>query len=357
MRPELLDGVAIGGSIATRLRFRVSMLTGEFEIPPRSLLVVTHRSDWDIPLTTNIYWPGRMYRRGGRPVFVARDDMFLPGFLAGYPPGLPLAARRLLARVDVGRGLRRGQLALPIASAARCHLADVVRDDPAVPLAELPPELAGGLRARARRLGRPEPTTAADVDDGAYADLLWTRCERADLPGLDGFWSRRQAVGRRDFEALVDHVDRGGVLAIYPEGRPSPDGAIGPFERGLGLLVRRAAPDAVIPIALAYDPLPPGRTRAYVAVGRPEPPPSRKADEAILARLRALMPLTAGQVAAHALLHERDPEAVAAAALEEERPAEPRLLELLGDAVRAARERPRDLVARLDLEFRSARGL
>ncbi|HET7045111.1 MAG TPA: hypothetical protein VFI37_09700 [Gaiellaceae bacterium] len=316
---RLFDLVALGGTLATRARFSIRILTGEFEVPPRALLLVTHRSDWDIPLTTNVYWRARLWR-GVRPVFVARDDMFLRGFLAGYPPGLPLPLRGALAPVRVGGVLREQGLALPIASAGRAHLADVVRDDPSRPLDELPDEVAAALRARARRLGRPEPRVAAEVDDGVYLDLLWRRFERAELPGLDAFWGRRQGVARRDFEALLEHVAAGGSLAIYPEGRPSPDGSIGPVQRGLGLLIRRARPEVLQPVALAYDPLGPGRTRAYIAVGAPFAPPARGAEAEVLAAFRALLPLTPGQVAAHAAVQGIDPELVAARALDERRP-------------------------------------
>jgi hypothetical protein len=334
------DAVAVGGTAATRARFRVRSLVRPFRLEPKTLLLVTHRSDWDIPLTTNIYWPGRMWARDPRLVFVARDDLYLPGFLGGYPPGLPLPLRRALARVDVGRGLAAGRLALPIASATRARIADVRADDPAVPLAAVPAE---PFLERARRLGRRPPRTLGELD-GAYLDLLWAAYDHAELPGLDGFWARRQARARREFEALLEWVASGGSLAIYPEGRPSPDGAIGPLQRGLSLLIRRAEPDQLVAGGLAYDPLGRGRPRAYVALGEALPP---TAD--VLAAMRRTLPLTPGQLAAHAVLHGVAPEP-------DGRPAEPRLRELLPEALAAARTAPRAVLERLDLELRSARG-
>lgn len=354
-RPHLFDLVALGGTALTRARFRVRMLTGPWELPPRSLLLVTHRSDWDIPLTTNLYSSGRLWRQEHRPVFVARDDMFLPGFLGGYPPSLPLRLRRALERVDVGGVLRAAELALPIASAGRVHLVHVARDEPALPV-ETVPELAEALRRRAARLGRPAPRRFGEALDGDFLDLLWRRWyRREELPGLERLWGRRQALARRDFEALLEHIAAGGSLVIYPEGHPSPDGAIGPLERGLSVLVRRARPDALIPVGLAYDPLARGRPRAYLAVGEPLAAAPRGTEAVVLAALRRTMPLTAGQVAAHALVQGLDPDRVAADALEEERPREPRLRELLGEALEVARRSPRPLLERLDLEFRSAR--
>ena len=355
---RLFDLVALGGTAVTRARFRVTVLAGRVELPPRSLLLVTHRSDWDIPLTTNVYRPAGMWARDPRLVFVARDDMFLPGFVAGYPRGLPAPLRRALARVDVGRILRRHRLALPIASASRAQLAQVAHGEPELPLDVLPQDAAADVRERARRLGRPEPRRLGDLLDAAYLDLLWP-CwrDRAELPGLDAFWGRRRAVARRDFEALVAHLDSGGTLVVYPEGHPSPDGAIGPLERGLGVLVRRARPELLVPVGLGYDPLCRGRTRAYVAVGEPFEPPASGVDDAVLAALRRAMPVTAGAVAAHALVQGADPVEVAEAALASGRPREPRLRELLPEAVEAARRTQRALVERLDLEHRSAGGL
>jgi 1-acyl-sn-glycerol-3-phosphate acyltransferase len=333
------DAVALGGTAATRVRFQVRSLVRRFRLEPRTLLLVTHRSDWDIPLTTNIYWPGRMWTYDPKLVFVARDDMFLPGFLGGYPPGLPLPLRRALARADVGGGLLRGRLALPVASATRARVADLRADDPSLPLAAIPGE---PFRERARRLGRRAPRTLGELD-GAYVDLLWQAYDRDELPELAEFWARRAARARRDFEALVEWVHGGGSLVLYPEGRPSPDGAIGPLQRGLDALIRRARPDALVAGGLAYDPLGPGRTRAYVALSERLP-----ADADVLAALRRTLPLTAGQLAAHQALHGVLPEP-------DGRPADPRLRELLPAAVAAARTAPRALLERLDLELRSAR--
>jgi hypothetical protein len=356
-RPRLFDLVALGGTAVTRARFGVRILNGPWELPPRSLLLVTHRSDWDIPLTTNVYWSAEMWKRDPRLVFVARDDMFLPGFLGGYPPSLPLRLRRVLEQVNVGGVLGRASLALPIASATRAHLVHVALDEPALPVDVLPADAVAAVQARARRLGRPQPLRLEELLEGDYLDLLWRRWhDRGELPGLDGFWGRRQAAARRDFEALLAHVESGGTLAIYPEGHPSPDGAIGPLERGLGVLVRRAKPDALVPVGLAYDPLARGRPRAYVAVGGALPAAPHETEAVVLDALRRTMPLTPGQVAAHALLHGLDPRRVADEALQEDRPREPRLRGLVDGALEAAGRAPRPVLERLDLEFRSARG-
>ena len=42
----------------------------------------------------------------GRMHFAARDDMFVPGFFARFPPALPLRARRLLSASASASGSR-----------------------------------------------------------------------------------------------------------------------------------------------------------------------------------------------------------------------------------------------------------
>jgi len=165
-------------------------------------------------------------------------------------------------------------------------------------------------------------------------------------------------------------VRDGNVLIVFPEGRPSPHGEIGPIKPGIGALVRRGKPRAIRPLALAYDPLVRGRTRVHLALGEPVEPPEEDVEGALIALLRITMPLTCGQVVAawlqagadadlHAL--ERDLSDAVAVAQKEGRPVEPdlataggrrrRLTEALAVAPRRAADLP--FLAR---EYASARG-
>jgi hypothetical protein len=152
----------------------------------------------------------------------------------------------------------------------------------------------------------------------------------------------------------VELVRGGGTLMIFPEGRPSPDGDMGPMQRGIAALVRRARPATLRPLAPAYDPLTAGRPYAYMGIGEPAPPPAD--DDAVLALLRRTTPLTAGQLVAAGAADRADSEIEQA--LAEGRPVAPELLDpgrrraRLEDAVRAAGRAP---LERLVREYRSAR--
>ena len=87
--------------------FRVETLGPKLELEPGTVILVTHRRETDVPLICPPLYFGATMRTNlrGRMSFAARDDMFLPGFFAGFPPDLPRWARRLLYGVAVARWL------------------------------------------------------------------------------------------------------------------------------------------------------------------------------------------------------------------------------------------------------------
>jgi hypothetical protein len=373
--PDLYDAVAFGMGAYSAAAFRVDPVAAPgVRLEPGTLIAVTHRKETDVPLISPI-----LYRLGGmrtdvpaRMHFAARDDMFLRGFFAGFPDGLPRPVRRLFYPVGVARWLPRVQVH-PIRSANVARLGEVLAARPAEPLTDLvPPETGARLRTRAAAAKLPEPVTAGEVLRGDYADLLWEAVSPGDgvAAGLEGFWSARAAQAARDFRALVEILRTPASLVVFPEGRPSPDGEIGPVRPGVGALLRRGRPVAIQPVALAYDPLVRGRTR--VVVGLPEPveaPEGKDAEAVLLAFMRRAMPLTAGQFVAHRLTEgaEADPAALdvgLAGAVEEaraeQRPIEPALegegsrRRRLAEALAVAPAKP-PAVSFLAQEYRTAR--
>jgi 1-acyl-sn-glycerol-3-phosphate acyltransferase len=348
----LYDLVALGLGSYAHARFRVRALGARFEPGAGTLVISSHRSDADVPLIIGALYRqahGR-WRRNGRLHFAVRDDLFLPGFFAGYPPAVPRVVRRAVFGLNVGPVLRSSLPCHPIRSATKMRLFEYLREHPDKPLdVLLPPRLAEGL----------DGTYARDVLNGDFAPLLWEAIEPDDVsgPAADESWARRRAGARDDFRALVDVVRNGSPLCIFPEGRPSPDGTFGPVLGGVDAIVRRARPAVVVPIAPAYDPLVDGRTHALIGVGAPVEPPVD-----VLELLRRTTPLTVGESVAAALAdgvdaHGRldgDVEAARAAG----RPYEPELDDPLVRRTRVEtalrHARGRDL-ARLVVAYRSAR--
>lgn len=348
----------------SRASHRITVLGRErLELPRGTLILVTHRRETDVPVVCPpLYRRAPLWRYPTS--FAARDDMFLPGFFAGFPPDLSPLVRRALFGVSVARFLPRVEVQ-PIRSARVARLGEVLeaRGDEPIPESD-----AAAFRARAVECRIEPPSTSREAIRGEYADLLWRAVTPEDpaAAGLDGFWSRRAGEAAHDFRRLVDIVRGGMELLLFPEGRPSPDGEIGPVQRGLGALVRRARPAALQPVGLAYDPLVRGRTRVAVAFMPAAPVPREAVEEGALHLLRRAMPLTVGQVVAD-LLERGSAESAEEAAVTAVRAAraEGRLVEpdflhagrralRIRDALALARDRPGD-VAFLAREYRSAR--
>jgi 1-acyl-sn-glycerol-3-phosphate acyltransferase len=365
----LYDAVAVGMWTYTNTAFRVTVLgPARFRLAPRTLIVSTHRRESDVPvICPPLYYGARLWRhRSERMSFAARDDMFLPGFFAGFPPDLSPRMRRLLFPLGVGRFLPRVQVH-PISSANVARAGEVVRARPEASLAELLPAIVGEFHARSAERQLPTPVRGRDVLRGDYADLLWRAVTREETTGLDDFWSRRATRAAADFRELVELVRDGGSLVVFPEGRPSPDGEIGPLRRGLSALARRARPERFLPVGLAYDSLGRGRTRVFVSIGPPVEPPAEDVERATLELLRRATPFTCGQWVAHERLAGSDPSALRLAEAVEEarsegRRVDPDLLDRkrrearLADALAAAEARPGELPF-LAREFASARNL
>jgi 1-acyl-sn-glycerol-3-phosphate acyltransferase len=349
---RLYDAVALALTAYARSAFRVHPLGDRFRLDPGALVVSSHRSDGDVPVLISVLYEhayGRFRRRGPELHFAVRDDLFVRGFFGGYPPGLPLWARRLLYPIAIGRILEERLPCHPIRSATRLRIVELLaehadaRADELLREELLHPFCRRGLRRDAR--GR-------DVLDGRYADLLWRVLEPADTIGplAEESWRRRAALALADFRSLCELVRSGETLLIFPEGRPSPDGELGPMQPGLAALVRRARPTSLRPLALAYDPLVSGRPYAYVGIGKPVEP---SADEdAVLDLLRRTTPLTPGQLVASGA-GEDDVDA----ALDEGRLVAPELLDRATRRERLVEARARadghDL-HRLAREYRSA---
>jgi hypothetical protein len=359
--PDLYDAVGHGMWAYSNAAFRVQVYEAQsFALDPGTLVAVTHRRETDVPVICPPIYFGMGGRRNTtrRMHFAARDDMFLPGFFAGFPPDLSPRARRLLYRVGVARWLPVVNV-FPIRSANIARTGEVLdarRDEPFDGL--LPAERVAAFRQRAAAAGLPPPVRAMDALRGEYADLLWQPVSPEDTPGLDGFWSGRAARAAGDFRTLVEIVRGGNVLIVFPEGRPSPDGEVGPIRPGIGALVRRGKPPAVRALALAYDPLVRGRTRVHLVLGPVVQLQGANVEDELLALMRSAMPLTCGQVVASRLQAgadadpaalERDLADAVAMAQEAGRRVEPDLLTAgrrrrrLAEALAVAPRRVRDL--------------
>ena len=358
----LYDAVGIGMRAYSRTAFRVRYIGPKpFRLLPGTLIAATHRKETDVPvIAPELYFRASIWKHRSEGMhFAARDDMFLRGFFAGFPPEMSPRARRLLFPVSVGRFLPRVAVH-PISSATTARLAELLAFWPDRPLGEVvPARLLEPLRGR----GLSSSARAGDALRGAYADLLWEPVSRGEGP--EAFWSARATRATADFRQLVELMRAGKSLVVFPEGRPSPDGEVGPLRRGLDALVRRGKPERILPVTLAYDPLAHRRTDVVVVFGDTFQPPDEGLEAVVLERLKRNTAFTVGQFVAHELSARREPHPAALAAELESsqalgRPIDPALADpakraaKLAQARAAAEEKPGELPF-LAKEFESVR--
>ena len=299
----LYAAVGLGMWGFTRSRFPVEVVGGPLpRVGAGQVWIATHRAETDVPLLAGLLfvhagmWRGAASRVG----FAARDDLYRPGVVAaGLPLPGPLA--RLVWPLSPGPWLPRVR-AYPIRRPTGLKLEQVVADLPGdTPLQSvLGPRLIGLLDRAGNSRGRRTPRTVADIRDARQARVLWEDVGEADLVGDLGreIWWRHVVRAAGDVRRLVGMVREGRPMLLFPEGRVSPDGAIGPIGDLLDLVVRRGRPRVVLPLGIAYDPLTRHRTEVVVGAGPPIPSGDEPTHVAAGSALRRALPVTCGQVLA-----------------------------------------------------------
>lgn len=295
--------VATGMWGFTRARFRVEVAGGPLpRVAAGQVWIATHRAETDVPLLGGLLFVRAGMWRGAasRLYFAARDDLFRPGVVAAGVP-LPGSLARLAWPLSPGPWLPRVR-AYPIRRPTGLKLDQVVADLPGdTPLASvLGPRLIALLQRPRFARGRSAPRTVADIRDHRHARLLWEDVREGDLVGDVGseIWRHHVARAAGDVRRIVRMVRDGRPMLLFPEGRVSPDGAIGPIGDLLDLVARRGRPRAVVPLGIAYDPLTPHRTEVVVAAGKPISPGEAPIQALAAAALRRAVPVTCGQVLA-----------------------------------------------------------
>jgi hypothetical protein len=215
--------VALGMAGYVRASFRTRTFGLEhLRLEPATILAPNHRSDNDVPLLVSALasrWTDAVGTGVPWPTFAADDHAFFRGFLAGYPPDLPLAMRRLLWPVCVGGVLERHLQCVPVRRPGQMWLVELLRHDPDRPLdGQLPPGVRDALFRRAGELGRRAPDRGGDVLDGRFADLLWTLLERDLTSDCEDIWRAHLRSAVDDFRRLVATLRGGGLVVIFPEG-------------------------------------------------------------------------------------------------------------------------------------------
>ena len=269
-RPLFTRLVQAGFDIGVRAMYRTDVLAPKgCDVPPGTLIVSNHQRDADVPILAVALDRATGARlRLEPPFFASREDLLRPGFLAILAEHWPEAARALVGAIPLG-WLFDAVRVRPIRRIREFTLREAACALTEAGYAEVP--CASILNARGvRDLGErwcSRPLCLVCEDRGAPLDGIWglRRLQREARAALRDEFRATIARQLREFAGLLDV---GHCLYFAPEGATSDDGRFGRVRDGARTILRLAARDhPVLPVALSYDALAPGRPRAVIHVG------------------------------------------------------------------------------------------
>lgn len=277
MRPPssavLLLGLAFSELLCAP--FRVEVHGAEhLRHAPGALVLSNHRRDSDGPILARVLMQRQRWRLGGvAPYFVGREDMFRKGFLDAYLDTWPQAVRALFARLSVGPLLHVLRVR-PIRRIPEYTMSELLADAYAV-LGDVPlPEVL--CRDWSERFARHAGIGSDRLSVGQALTVSGTllhqrhafrRLRREALRTLMPF---ERGVIAAHLQHFVELVEAGETLLLEPEGRVSPDGRFHRTRQAVHHLLNvPARRPHVLPVAVSYDFMRPGRSRVLVRVGPP----------------------------------------------------------------------------------------
>ena len=260
----------------------------DFHLPPGTVVISNHQRDADAPIVGT----GLCQRRGlrfTRPLthFAAREDLFRRGFLSEYVAGWPPPLPQLLGGIPL-RGFFEILRTAPIRRVREFSAAETLEAAVAAGLGERDPAVilnARGQREFSRR-GGTLPTRLSVIRPPKRRTLWGLRRLRATaLQKLAPAFRATIAAQLQGFAALLD---AGQLLYFSPEGVISADGRFGRVRAGLRLLCGlTAVPPRLLPVALSYDGLGPGKLRVIMQVGELQNAPDTTDNAAFSTAVRA----------------------------------------------------------------------
>ena len=246
-----------------------------YRATPSLLITINHKRDLDIPIVGSILHLHRtVLKNKMRPYFVARDDLFYPGFLTAH--------FKLLG--GAGSLIHRLSLA-PVMSALRAY-----------PISRLLRKRIGSIMHEIKRLNGDMLLKQAINQSGiekfnqllsnykgnlgniTVSDFLSHKFrslhqQTADISILKDGLSRKIRVKtlkhiNRQLRVFAGILDKGGICLMAPEGQLSPDGRLGQLKSGLHRLISMTSTDVrIIPVNTTYDFMTRRRMRIYVTIG------------------------------------------------------------------------------------------
>lgn len=232
-----------------------------FQFRPSTLIITNHKRDLDVVVIgPTLYFCKKRSSRS--PIhFIAREDLFEPGFLAEMVP-FPQWIRRRLNSFNLN-SLMRSLHAYPIRRFPECTVKEILTEAREIfgnrEISRiLKPEWQEKFRIRARIVGKDEKWLR--LNDILHWDFREIWCPPGRINILRGkeiqevMQKRQREIIDKQLSWFVKILDRGGIVFLTPEGTLSPDGKFCRIRDALYRLVWEAKVSLhLLPVNITYD--------------------------------------------------------------------------------------------------------
>lgn len=269
--PRLTWLIEMGFDVCVRLLYRKQEVWHEgYRLEPGTLVVSNHQRDSDVPILATSLCMRRGWRfRWPLTFFMAREDLYAPGFLTEYLPNRP-PLTQALGRIRLAWFFRAAR-AYPLRRVPEFSLGETLDALLAADLGNTDPVEIFNTRGQRELLGifGTLPARLAELDRRRLRGFSRWGLRRVRLAILRRIAPAFRAVIREQLEGYSRRLDAGRCVYIAPEGVTSATGRFGRVRLGPRWLYRHTlAPPALLPTALSYDALAAGKRRVIVHVGR-----------------------------------------------------------------------------------------
>jgi len=244
---------------------------------PTTLITINHKRDLDIPIVASILHLRKTpFSDKRRMHFVAREDLFQPGFLTAHFPIFGISGP-LIHRINI-KLVMIALRAHRISHLIRQRIGPLIRELGQPNDAILMKEVVNpsGLALFTQMLGGRSETDIGDITISDFLGYSYSilHQQTTDIKFVHSDFSRklRERTLRKVSEQLKDIaqiLNHGNICMLAPEGRLSPDGHFWPVKSGLFRLISMTTRDIrVLPVNTTYDFMTLRRMRIYMTVGR-----------------------------------------------------------------------------------------
>ena len=247
-----------------------------YRASPSTLITINHKRDLDILIIApNLHLRRTLFKNKLRLHFIARDDLFEPGFLTAHFMSKGRIGY-LIHKVNIGP-IMRALRAHPISHLVHMRLNSLTRDvihvQGDIKLEEaLKPEY---LDAFSERLGQQNKVGFGDVTLSQFLGFDYRALHETptDVVVLKVGISRKVRAEslktiEKQLQECADILNNGSICLLAPEGQLSPDGRFWPVKSGLYRLLSMTKTDVkILPINTTYNFMTQKRMRIYVNIG------------------------------------------------------------------------------------------